>query len=358
MNLQRKIIHMDLDAFYASVEQLDYPDLRGKPVIVGGIDGRGVVATASYEARKFGIHSAMSVAYARKLCPNGYFIKPRLNRYREIAKIIFSIYRRYTELVEPLSLDEAYLDVTENLLNEKTATRLAEIIRNEVKKTTGLTASAGISFNKNFAKIASDMHKPDGIFVIRPDNWEKIILQLPVRKFHGIGEVTEKKMQQNRILTGNDLKQKSLNELTGLFGKNGFNFYNVVRGFDNRQVKPCRIRKSVGVEKTFSNNLDQQEDVESGIRKIVLLFQDRIRKAEIKGKTLTLKIKYDNFQTITRSVSISNCITATSEINDIVLSLYKSIVVDKRKIRLIGVALSNLMEYSPGLFDAKEEILK
>ena len=256
MELQRKIIHIDMDAFFAAVEQRDNPELRGKPVIVGGDPGgRGVVATCSYEARRFGIHSAMSCARAYRLCPQARFVPPRFEAYRTVSLQIREIFHQYTDLVEPLSLDEAFLDVTDNKPAIQSATWVAQEILQKIKQVTGLTASAGVSYNKFLAKIASDMHKPDGLTVVTPEQAKAFIEVLPVRRFHGVGRVTEKRMQTLGILTGADLKKRPQQELDKNFGKAGQYYYQIARGIDLRPVLPNRVRKSIGKETTLSEDI-------------------------------------------------------------------------------------------------------
>lgn len=331
-----------MDAFFASVEQLDFPEMRGKPVIVGGTGGRGVVATASYEARKYGVHSAMPIARARNLCPKGIYVHPRFSRYKELAEIIFSIYHTQSDLVEPLSLDEAYLDVTENLSNEPSATRLAVQIKNEILQKTGLTASAGVSFNKFFAKIASGMNKPNGLTVLKPDTWEKIILELPIEKFHGIGKVTAARLKNAGIHYGQDIHNQSLSMLQKLLGKSGIYYYNIVRGIDDRPVIPERERKSLGAENTFLVDLLSPEEVLAELKTIVDVLGIRINKTMVKGRTVTLKVKYDDFQTVTRSISLPYYVNDKNKILVLAIDLLKNTEIGKRKIRLIGVSISNL----------------
>ena len=305
MKLLRKIIHIDMDAFYASVEQRDNPELKGKPVVVGGSPaGRGVVAAASYEARKYGIKSAMPAAHAIRLCPDTIFIKPRFDVYREISLYIRSIFFEYTELVEPLSLDEAYLDVTHNHKNISRATLIAKQLRKRIKAETGLTASAGVAPNKFLAKIASDLDKPDGLAIIPPEKAEAFIAGLPIGKFHGIGKATEAKMHNLGIYTGADLRARDENELYRHFGKVAKFYHAIARGDDPREVKPHRIRKSVGAERTFS---DDQEDLvwmREFLTDLAEKVAGRMKKLPVKGKTVTLKLRYDDFETITRATSL------------------------------------------------------
>ena len=300
MQTDRKIIHIDMDAFYASVEQHDFPELKGKPLAVGG-GMYGVVAAASYEARKFGVRSAMPGKTALEKCPQLIVVKPRFQRYKEISQQIRKIFYEFTDLVEPLSLDEAYLDVTENKKNMESANDIAREIRKRIFEETGLTASAGISINKFLAKVASDYNKPNGQKTIHPTQILDFMEDLPIEKFFGIGKVTANKMHELHIIKGSDLKKKSLEELLKLFGKSGNYYYNVVRGIHNSEVKPHRIQKSVAVEETFWENLLDEEAVFKQLKIISEELEIRLSKKEIKGKSLTLKIKYKDFTQYTRS---------------------------------------------------------
>jgi DNA polymerase-4 len=344
MTDHRKIIHIDMDAFYASVEQLDNPELAGKPVIVGGRpDSRGVVAACSYEARRFGIRSAMPCAHAYRRCPDAIFVRPRMARYREISEQIMNIFRRYTDTIEPLSLDEAYLDVTTNKKNQPSATLLAREICRTIREETGLTASAGISCCKFVAKIASDLNKPNGVSLIKPDEVETFLGRLPIGKFHGIGAVTEKKMEQLNIRTGADLRRCSQAELADYFGKNGAFFYKIVRGIDERPVRTSRIRKSIGSERTFRQDITDtgqlDEIIEALAEKIAALMQNR----KIRCRTITLKIRYDDFVTITRSVSFREPIAEKNDILSHLPALLKKTEAGSRPIRLLGVSAANLV---------------
>ena len=294
MQTDRKIIHIDMDAFYASVEQHDFPELKGKPLAVGG-GMYGVVAAASYEARKFGVRSAMPGKTALEKCPQLIVVKPRFQRYKEISQQIRKIFYEFTDLVEPLSLDEAYLDVTENKKNMESANDIAREIRKRIFEETGLTASAGISINKFLAKVASDYNKPNGQKTIHPTQILDFMEDLPIEKFFGIGKVTANKMHELHIFKGSDLKKKSLDDLLKLFGKSGNYYYNVVRGIHNSEVKPHRIQKSVAVEETFWENLLDEEAVFKQLKIISEELEIRLSKKEIKGKSLTLKIKYKDF---------------------------------------------------------------
>lgn len=336
----RKIIHVDMDAFYASVEQHDFPELRGKPVCVGG-GQYGVVAAASYEARKFGIRSAMPGRMALEKCPHLIVVKPRFQRYKEISQQIRKIFYEYTDLVEPLSLDEAYLDVTENKKNIESANEIAREIRKKIFEETGLTASAGISVNKFLAKIASDYRKPNGQKTIHPSEIIEFMENLPIEKFYGIGKVTANKMHELHIFTGKDLKAKKLEELVLLFGKSGRYYYNVVRGIHNSEVKPHRIQKSVGVEETFWENLLDHESVYKQLKMIAEELEARLSKREIKGKSITLKIKYKDFSVYTRSKTQEVYYDNKEDFYETAKKLWELRPYDK-PIRLLGISLSNL----------------
>lgn len=337
---QRKIIHVDMDAFYASVEQHDNPELRGKPVCVGG--GKyGVVAAASYEARKFGIKSAMPGRIALEKCPHLIVVKPRFQRYKEISQKIRKIFYEYTDLVEPLSLDEAYLDVTENKKGIESANEIAREIRKRIFEETGLTASAGVSVNKFLAKVASDYNKPNGQKTIHPSKILEFMEELPIEKFYGIGKVTANKMHELHIFKGKDLKEKSLEYLEHLFGKSGRYYYNVVRGIHRSEVKPHRIQKSIGVEETFWENLLDDEAVFKNLKMICSELEGRLTKKEIKGKSLTLKIKYKDFSVFTRSRTQEVYYGNAEDFYETAKKLWELRPYDK-PIRLLGVSLSNL----------------
>lgn len=339
--LQRKIIHIDMDAFYASVEQHDFPELKGKPIAVGGSEVRGVVSAASYEARKFGVRSAMSGVQAARLCPTLIFVKPRFDRYKEVSKQIREIFLDYTDLVEPLSLDEAYLDVTENKKGNPSASLIAQEIRNRIFEKTGLTASAGISINKFVAKIASDYHKPNGQKTVSPDEVEGFVEQLDVKKFYGIGKVTAEKMYQLGIYTGKDLKSKTLDYLEQHFGNSGRAYYNLSRGISYSQVKPNRTIKSIGAERTFNENLSSEIYMESRLENIANELDRRIKKYKIAAKTITLKIKYSDFTQQTRSKTLAYFIADQSLIYDVAKELlYQEKLKDS--VRLLGISMSNL----------------
>ena len=338
---QRKIIHVDMDAFFASVEQLDNPNLRGKSIAVGGGGSRGVVAAASYEARKYGVRSAMSGIIAKRNCPDLIFVKPRFDRYKEVSAQIKAIFYSYTDLVEPLSLDEAYLDVTQNKKQLFSATKMAEEIRAKIYDKTGLTASAGISINKLVAKIASDYNKPNGQKTVPPEEVIPFLEALDIRKYHGIGKVTTKKMYALGIFTGKELKAQSLDFLTNHFGKAGHYYYNAVRGIHTSEVKPSRIPKSMGAERTFSENLTSELFLEEKINAVATELDKRIKRHKASGKTITLKIKYSDFVIQTRSKTLPFFIADKSMIVEYAKQLlYQEKL--QNSVRLIGVTISNL----------------
>lgn len=340
-NQDRRIIHIDMDAFFASVEQRDTPNLIGKPLAVGGGELRGVVAAASYEARKFGVRSAMSGLVAKRLCPNLIFISPRFERYKEISDVVRSIFFEYTDLVEPLSLDEAYLDVTKDHEQLASAALTATAIRNKIFKATGLTASAGVSINKFLAKIASDWNKPNGQKTITPEMVIPFLESLDVKKFHGIGKKTKEKMYELGIYTGLDLKQKTKEELTIQFGKAGIHFFNVVRGVHNSPVKPERIPKSLGAERTFSNNLTSELYLLEKLETIAEILENRLHKHQLAGKTITLKIKYSDFKQQTRSKTLRFYIAK----KELLLEHARELLFQDKltnSVRLLGIHMSNL----------------
>jgi DNA polymerase-4 len=340
-NLIRKIIHIDMDAFYASVEQLDNPDLIGKPIAVGGSENRGVVAAASYEARKFGVRSALSGALAKKYCPDIIFVKPRFDRYKEISTKIHLIFKDYTDLIEPLSLDEAYLDVTVNKKGNPSASVLAQEIRERIFSEVGLTASAGISVNKFIAKIASDINKPNGQKTVKPDEVLGFLEVLPIKKFYGVGKVTNDKMYQLGIFTGFDLKSRTLEFLEKHFGKAGIFYFDVVRGIHNSEVKSNRITKSVAAEHTFDSNLSSEVFMVEHLESIAVSLERRLKKHNISGKTVTLKIKYSDFSQHTRSKTLPYFISDKGLIFEVVKDLlYQERMKDS--VRLLGISLSNL----------------
>ena len=339
----RKIIHIDMDAFYASVEQRDNPELRGKPVAVGGSRERGVVAAASYEARKFGVHSAMPSITAKRKCPDLIFVKPRFDAYKAISLQIREIFAEYTPIIEPLSLDEAYLDVTENRKGIASATHIAEEIRAKVRAETELTASAGVSYNKFLAKLASDHRKPDGLFVITPAMGPAFVETLPVRKFHGVGPATAAKMGRLGIKTGIDLKGQTLAFLQQHFGKAGSYYYWVARGIDERPVRADRIRKSVGVENTFAVDLFAYEAARDALREIGDKVWEYCEGSGLRGRTVTLKVKFANFRQITRSRTGQIQIRTRNELEELCNALLEPLFPVTKGIRLLGISLSSLV---------------
>jgi len=339
----RKIIHIDMDAFYASVEQRDHPSYRGKPVIVGGDPNkRGVVSTCSYEARKYGIHSAMSSKKAYQLCPHGIFVYPRFSAYQEASGQIRDIFSEYTDLVEPLSLDEAFLDVTENKKNIPKACFIAMEIKRKIKEKINLTASAGISYNKFLAKVASDVQKPDGLTVVTPEEASSFLENLPIGRFFGVGKVTEKKMKHYGIYTGKDLKKFSLSQLIRLFGKSGEFYYYIVRGIDNRPVEPVRDRKSIGRETTFTQDIENINEMKKTIKELCEDVAITLKKENQKAKTITLKIKFYDFKQITRSITMDEYIMNLQSIIDGAFFLLQKVETELSPVRLLGVSLSNL----------------
>lgn len=339
----RKIIHIDMDAFYAAVEQRDNPGLKGQPVIVGGRpDSRGVVATCSYEARRFGIHSAMPCARAYRLCPSAIFVRPRFDVYRQVSRQIHDIFLSYSDLVEPLSLDEAYLDVTENKAGILSATWVARDIRREIRRVTGLTASAGVSYNKFLAKIASDVRKPDGLTVVTPEQADSFIRNLPIRRFHGVGRVTEKKMRRLGIENGADLRQHSLETLQRHFGKSGQYYFNIARGIDLRPVEPNRLRKSIGKETTLGEDIADISLMMTIVGDLAEKVAASLEQKETSGLTLTLKVKYADFQTVTRSLSRDAPIAKSGEIVALAEQLLNRTEAGDRAVRLLGLTVSHL----------------
>lgn len=348
-NTHRKIIHVDMDAFYASVEQRDNPELRGKPLVVGGLpEGRGgVVATASYEARKFGIRSAMSSKQALQLCPHAVFVRPRFAVYKEVSKHIREIFSRYTDLIEPLSLDEAYLDVTEDKPGIGSAIEIAQQIKQAIQDELQLTASAGVSINKFVAKIASDINKPNGLKFIGPSAIEAFMEQLPVEKFHGVGKVTAEKMKKIGLHTGADLKQLTEDELVKHFGKAGRFYYQIVRGIDNRPVQPHRETKSMGAEDTFAYDLTEPEEMHAELDKIAQTVADRLARYNLKGRTVTLKVKYSDFKQITRNHSFVTPVGDADTLSGTAKRLLAATNPEEVKIRLLGISVSNFGELQP-----------
>ena len=341
---QRKIIHVDMDAFYASVEQRDNPELRGRPIAVGGGSKRGVVAAASYEARKFGVRSAMPSVTAQKRCPDLIFVKPRFEVYRQVSQTICSIFRRHTDLIEPLALDEAYLDVTQDKLGIGSGTLIAEQIRAEIFAQTGLTASAGVSYNKLLAKLACEARKPNGLFVIRPQQGATFIAQCDISKINGIGPRTAERMHQLGIYTGADLAQHSLDELQRYFGKSAGYFYNAARGVDNRPVRVNRVRKSVGAERTFFEDICTEHHLGEAIERVAHEVFSRSDRIHLRGKTVTLKIKYQDFELHTRQASFTDPIDSVEQLKLAALAQMHKFLPLERGVRLVGVSLSNLVD--------------
>ncbi len=339
----RKIIHVDMDAFFASVEQRDHPELRGKPVAVGGSSKRGVVAAASYEARKFGVKSAMPSVTAARRCPDLIFVKHRFDVYKQVSGQIREIFHRHTDLVEPLSLDEAYLDVTQDKQGIGLATSIAQMIRDDIRAETGLTASAGVSYNKFIAKIASDQNKPDGMCVIRPEQGPDFVAGLAVRRFHGVGPRTGEKMAALGIATGADIRAQSLDFLQEHFGKFAGYLYHAARGIDNRPVKPHRQRKSVGGERTYNEDIHQAEALHTALDEIVRIVWERIERNEAQGRTVTLKAKYSDFQQVTRSRSLETLVQDRAEFAAIGHDLLDQLIPVRAGVRLLGLTLASLV---------------
>lgn len=354
----RKIIHVDMDAFYASIEQRDNPEYRGKAIAVGGSPtGRGVVATASYEARKFGVRSAMTSKKALELCPQIIFVYPRFDAYKAASKSIRTIFQRYTDLIEPLSLDEAFLDVTDDKLGIGSALDIAREIKEAIKTELNLTASAGVSVNKFVAKIASDLQKPDGLTFIGPSKIESFIAQLPIEKFFGVGKVTAEKMKKLHVFNGADLKRLSEQELVHHFGKSGRFYYQIVRGIDNRPVVTDRAAKSVGAEDTFETDLVTKLQWQAELQRIAQTVSKRLQNKQLLGRTITLKIKYSDFKQVTRSISLLKPTNEVETIIRMVFDLLEKVDTDNKAIRLLGISLSNFdqplsyLSYQLELFD-------
>jgi DNA polymerase IV len=342
MAKQRKIIHVDMDAFFASVEQRDQPQYQGKPLIVGGQpNSRGVVAACSYEARKFGIHSAMPCSRAYRLCPQAIFVPPRFEAYREVSKQIREIFWQYATQVEPLSLDEAYLDVTYTSDFDGSATRIAQAIKAEILAKTKLNASAGVSYNKFLAKIASDMDKPNGLYVIKPEQGLAFIADLPIAKFHGVGPATEAKMLKLGIKTGGDLRKKSLVQLVERFGKSGQYYYNIARAIDDRPVRSTRVRKSLGKETTFAEDVLSVELLTAKLNGLAEQVLTKLAEQALQAKTITVKVKYANFQQVTRAQSVEMALDMVA-VKQWVPQLLKRTDAGEKAIRLVGLSLSGL----------------
>jgi len=343
----RKIIHVDMDAFYASVEQRDDPKLRGKPVAVGGDGPRGVLTTCSYEARKFGCRSAMPSITAKRLCPQLIFVRPRFPVYTAISHQIRDIFRDYTPLVEPLSLDEAYLDVTADVKGIGSATRIAELIRERIKAETGLTASAGVSYNKFIAKLASDQNKPDGLCVVRPEEGGAFVAAMPVRRFHGIGPRGAERMKELGIETGADLAAKDIHFLREHFGSQAEYLYRAARGIDLRRVKADRARKSVGAERTFDHDISSGAALREQLERIVGLCWDRIERSQAEGRTVTLKLKLKDFTGLTRARSLTQPVQDRNQFAEIGHALLAELLPLPQPVRLMGLTLSQLVEDEP-----------
>lgn len=338
----RKIIHIDMDAFFASVEQRDHPELRGKPIAVGFDGERGVVSTASYEARPYGVHSAQSIVVAKRRCPGLIVVQPHFHIYKEVSRQVHEVFHEYTDLVEPLSLDEAFLDVTENKVGIELAQDIAMAIKQKIRERTGLTASAGVSYNKFLAKIASDYRKPDGIYVIHPDRAQDFIAQLPIERFWGVGPKTAERMHKMGIFNGAQLREVSLQHLTDVFGKAGPAYYQFARGIDEREVIVERERKSVGCEQTFLSDLGSRSAVLIELYNTVLELVRRIEKSGFEGRTLTLKVKYFDFVQITRSISSSSILKTKDEILPLAKKLLGEVdFSSQRPIRLLGLSVSH-----------------
>jgi DNA polymerase-4 len=347
-NRVRKIIHVDMDAFYAAIEQRDNPSLKGKPIAVGGSpDGRGVVATASYEARKFGVHSAMSSRRAAQLCDHLMFVRPRFDVYKDVSNAIRSIFRRYTDIVEPLSLDEAYLDVTTDKMGVDSAIDVAKRIKEEIRNEVNLTASAGVSVNKFLAKIASDMNKPDGLTFIGPSKVIPFMESLPVEKFFGVGKVTAARMKKLGLHTGLDIKKLSEQQLTNHFGKAGKFYYRIVRGIDDRAVQPYRQVKSISAEDTFPYDLSDHEEIFDGLDRVTQILYERLQRKSQWGRTLTLKVKYHDFKQVTRRHTSDENFMTLESIQQTARRLMNALLEPGVRIRLLGIGLSGFEENDP-----------
>ena len=340
----RKIIHIDMDAFFASVEQRDNPELRGKPVAVGGSRERGVVAAASYEARAFGVRSALPSVTAKRRCPDLIFVAPRFDIYKVVSLQIREIFAEYTPIIEPLSLDEAYLDVTENLKGIASATQVAEDIRAKIRRETNLTASAGVSYNKFLAKLASDHRKPDGLYVITPKMGPAFVENLPVEKFHGVGPATTAKMNRLGIENGLDLRAQTLPFLQRHFGKSGSYYYWIARGIDERPVRADRVRKSIGAENTFAQDLHAFEPMREALEPIIAKVWRQCQATGIQGRTVTLKVKFADFEQITRSKSVKDAIDSLADLERLSLGLLEPLLPPSKGVRLLGISLSSLTQ--------------
>lgn len=344
--MNRKIIHIDMDAFFAAVEQRDYPELKGKPVIVGGQpDSRGVVAASSYEARKFGIYSAMPSSRAHQLCPHAVFVRPRFTAYKQVSEEIHKIFKEYTDIIEPLSLDEAYLDVTEVNLCNRSATLMAEQLREKISKNLQLTASAGISYNKFLAKLGSDQNKPNGQFVIKPGQAEQYLHDLPIGRFYGVGKVTEAKMKSFGIHTGGDLKNKSMLQLQKLLGNSAEYYYDIARGIDHRPVSNQRVRKSLGSETTFQQDIANIDEMLQHLFKLLDEVLESLLQRELLAYTLTLKVKYSDFTQVTRSYTSDTIISVHAKAVELIPVLLAKTQANTKSVRLLGISFSNLLQH-------------
>lgn len=345
----RKILHIDMDAFFASVEQRDNPELKGKPVAVGGSKERGVVAAASYEARVFGVRSAMNGKRAKELCPDLIFVRPRFEAYKEVSNQIRAIFERYTDIIEPLSLDEAYLDITENKMRMSSATFIAQAIKNDIFNETNLVASAGVSYNKFLAKLASDEDKPNGLFVIPPEDGKAFVEKLPIQKFHGVGKATAQRMQELNIFKGKDLLAFDEKELNHYFGKSGSFFHQIARGIDNRKVVAERERKSIGVETTFSDNISDEMELWEAARTLLDTLWKRATILHKQGRTLSLKLRYSDFNTISKSKTVETDIISENELVDLAVQIFNSVLPLENPIRLIGFSISSFDRDAPAV---------
>lgn len=341
---QRRILHIDMDAFYASIEQRDDPALHGRPLAVGREEARGVVAAASYEARRFGVRSAMPSIVARRQCPELVFVPPRFEVYRAVSAQIHAVFARYTPLIQPLALDEASLDVTDHLEGFGSATAIAEAIRADIRKETGLTASAGVSYNRFLAKLASDQNKPDGLFVITPKQGPMFVAALPVEKFHGIGPATARKMHALGIHTGEDLRAWPLEALRGHFGSAAEFYYGISRGIDNRPVNPDRQRKSIGTETTFERDVASPDELQTALETIAAKLWASCTKRQLTGRTVTIKVKYADFQQVTRARSVADPVTDERELVTLGRLALQTLFPLVRPVRLIGLTVSALVE--------------
>ena len=339
----RKILHVDMDAFYASVEQRDHPELRGLPVIVGGQPGRrGVVAACSYEARRFGVHSAMPSTRAARLCPEAVFLTPRFDVYREVSREIHAIFHAFTDRVEPLSLDEAYIDVSDVQRLEGSATRLAAEIKRRIRSATRLTATAGVSYNKFLAKLASTMNKPDGLTVILPEQGEAVVARLPIGQFHGVGRVTEQKMHALGIYCGADLRERSLEDLENHFGRSAAYYHGIARGIDTREVEHRRQRKSIGSETTFQTDLRDCSDMLATLERLGREVDESLHQSGLAARTVAIKVRYADFTSVTRRYTPANPLRSVEDVNAWLPELLARTEASERPVRLLGVSVSGL----------------